>query len=83
MSNEVGTLPWRRAALSAWPTCLPRGAMAVLADAAMHRDAAAVRTLLGQNVDVNAPQADGARRLALGRTLGRSGDGRPVDSRRR
>src|SRR4051812_34484322 len=34
-----------------------------IADAVMRRDAAAVRSLLGQKVDVNAPQADGARAL--------------------
>ena len=35
-----------------------------LADAAQRRDAAAVRTLLAQRVDVNAPQPDGATAIA-------------------
>jgi uncharacterized protein len=34
-----------------------------LADAAMHRDATALRTLLGQKVDVNAPGTDGTPAL--------------------
>jgi ankyrin repeat protein len=34
-----------------------------VADAAMHRDKAALRTLIQQKVDVNAPQADGATAL--------------------
>ena len=34
-----------------------------LADAAMNKDAASVRNLLTQKVDVNAPQADGATAL--------------------
>jgi len=36
---------------------------AEVADAAMHNDAAAVRTLLAQKADVNAPQGDGATAL--------------------
>jgi ankyrin repeat protein len=38
-------------------------ASAVVADAAMNRDLAAVRSLLGKKADVNAPQADGATAL--------------------
>ena len=34
-----------------------------VADAAMHRDTATVRSLISRKADVNAPQADGARAL--------------------
>ena len=40
-----------------------------VADAAMKGDKAAVRTLIQQKADVNAPQVDGATALALGRSI--------------
>ena len=46
-----------------WGTTLGAADDARVADAAQHRDVAAVRALIQQKVDVNAPQADGATAL--------------------
>src|SRR4029450_1809634 len=62
------TMNWRRwavicaAILMLAPTGV-RAATSDVADAAMRGDSAAVRRLLTQKVDVNAPQADGATAL--------------------
>jgi len=45
------------------PAAVLRAGKADVADAAMRGDKAAVRTLIGQHADVNAPQADGATAL--------------------
>ena len=62
------TMNWRRwavicaAILMLAPTGV-RAATSDVADAAMRGDSAAIRRLLTQKVDVNAPQADGATAL--------------------
>ena len=63
-------MKWRRAKqLSAWMALLTGVGLgatndgARLADAVQNQDQAAVRTLLKQNVDVNAAQADGTTAL--------------------
>ena len=58
-----------RGFLVCWPICLLMAAFAAasdlrLTDAAKERDTEAVRTLLNEGVDVNAPQGDGATALS-------------------
>ena len=46
-----------------WSVCALGGERSSVADAAMNRDRATVRSLIGQKADVNAPQPDGATAL--------------------
>jgi hypothetical protein len=54
-----------------------------VADAAMNGDRTAIRTLVQQKANVNAPQVDRHDRAALGGSSRRSGDRRAIDSRGR
>ena len=49
--------------IAALPVLLTAAVKSEVADAAMHRNKSAVRALVQQNADVNAPQADGTTAL--------------------
>ena len=57
------TCPMIACCIAALPVLLTAAVKSEVADAAMHRNKSAVRALVQQNADVNAPQADGTTAL--------------------